>query len=102
MGLNIFCLFTGFGLGSLIFGVALRAGFTAAFMYFLFLFAGRSAAGASRGRHQNKQKAPWTTKPRLSEGYASQAKRIHDHGYRTEGHRGTGDHWTEQNSEERI
>lgn len=33
MGLNVFCLFTGFGLGSLVFGVALRAGFTAAFVF---------------------------------------------------------------------
>lgn len=35
MGLNVFCLFTGFGLGSLIFGLALRAGFSAAFILFL-------------------------------------------------------------------
>lgn len=34
MGLNVFCLFTGFGLGSLIFGVALRAGFSPAFVFF--------------------------------------------------------------------
>jgi predicted MFS family arabinose efflux permease len=34
MGLNVFCLFTGFGLGSLVFGVALRAGFPAAFIFF--------------------------------------------------------------------
>lgn len=34
MGLNVFCLFIGFGLGSLIFGVALRAGFPAAFIFF--------------------------------------------------------------------
>src|SRR5258708_37046181 len=34
MGLNVFCLFTGFGLGSLIFGLALRAGFPAAFVFF--------------------------------------------------------------------
>jgi predicted MFS family arabinose efflux permease len=34
MGLNVFCLFTGFGLGSLVFGVALRAGFPAAFVFF--------------------------------------------------------------------
>lgn len=34
MGLNVFCLFTGFGLGSLVFGVALRAGFPAAFVLF--------------------------------------------------------------------
>ena len=34
MGLNVFCLFTGFGLGSLVFGVALRAGFPSAFVFF--------------------------------------------------------------------
>lgn len=34
MGLNVFCLFTGFGLGSLIFGFSLRAGFPSAFMVF--------------------------------------------------------------------
>lgn len=34
MGLNVFCLFTGFGLGSLVFGLALRAGFPAAFVFF--------------------------------------------------------------------
>ena len=34
MGLNVFCLFTGFGLGSLVFGVALRAGFPVAFIFF--------------------------------------------------------------------
>jgi predicted MFS family arabinose efflux permease len=34
MGLNVFCLFTGFGLGSLVFGLALRAGFPAAFIFF--------------------------------------------------------------------
>jgi predicted MFS family arabinose efflux permease len=34
MGLNVFCLFTGFGLGSLMFGLALRAGFPSAFVFF--------------------------------------------------------------------
>ena len=35
MGLNVFCLFTGFGLGSLLFGLALRFGFSAALVLFL-------------------------------------------------------------------
>lgn len=34
MGLNVFLLFTGFGLGSLLFGEALRLGFTTAFSIF--------------------------------------------------------------------
>jgi len=34
MGLNVFLLFTGFGLGSLIFGEALRFGFPAALGFF--------------------------------------------------------------------
>lgn len=34
MGLNVFLLFTGFGLGSLLFGEALRSGFTAALAVF--------------------------------------------------------------------
>lgn len=34
MGLNVFLLFTGFGLGSLLFGEALRTGFTLAFSIF--------------------------------------------------------------------
>ncbi len=40
MGLNVFCLFTGFGLGSLFFGMALRNGFSSA----LILFAGVQGA----------------------------------------------------------
>jgi predicted MFS family arabinose efflux permease len=59
MGLNVFCLFIGFGLGSLIFGVALRAGFPAAFIFFssfqgalallgLFLFSTESNANQIR------------------------------------------------------
>jgi predicted MFS family arabinose efflux permease len=34
MGLNVFCLFTGFGLGSLLFGAALTRGFSMAFAIF--------------------------------------------------------------------
>jgi len=34
MGLNVFCLFTGFGIGSLLFGAALRLGFAAALAIF--------------------------------------------------------------------
>ncbi len=59
MGLNVFCLFTGFGLGSLIFGVALRVGFPVAFKFFssfqgalgllaLFLFSTESHANQIR------------------------------------------------------
>jgi predicted MFS family arabinose efflux permease len=42
MGLNVFALFTGFGLGSLLFGAALRLGFAAA----LAIFASVQLAGA--------------------------------------------------------
>ena len=59
MGLNVFCLFTGFGLGSLIFGVTLHAGFPAALVFFssfqgalgllaLFLFSAESTVDHSR------------------------------------------------------
>jgi hypothetical protein len=35
MGLNVFALFTGFGLGSLLFGWALQLGFTKALVIFV-------------------------------------------------------------------
>ncbi len=42
MGLNVFALFIGFGLGSLVFGSALQLGFTKALLIF---GAGQAVAG---------------------------------------------------------